>query len=271
MIIGMTNAEYHANPAISSSDVKMVATKSLAHWKNKVRKPSTAFALGTAVHAMVLEPHLDLVVRGPEDRRGNKWKEASLAADLEGKLLLTESDYEQAAAMADAVKAHPVVQKWMAMSDFIAEASFFAEDSLTRARIKCRPDGFIPSIGLVFDIKTTTDASPEGFPREVRKYGYDLQADFYLRVLQSAGYNADDFFFVCVEKEPPYAVGIHTLDHAYMRSAEMRVSAILEKISNAQATGDFTTGWPLINHIPLPRWQADQPEADAFDETTPDF
>ena len=249
----------------------MVATKSLAHWKNKVRKPSTAFALGTAVHAMVLEPHLDLVVRGPEDRRGNKWKEASLAADLDGKLLLTESDYEQAAVMADAVKAHPVVQMWMAMPDFIAEASFFSDDEATKAEIKCRPDGFIPSIGLVFDIKTTTDASPEGFQREVRKYGYDLQADFYLRVLRRAGYYADQFFFVCVEKEAPYAVGIHTLDHAYMRSAEMRVSAILEKISNAQATGDFTTGWPLINHIPLPRWQADQPEADAFDETTPDF
>lgn len=270
MILGMSNADYHAHSAISSSDVKMVAAKSLAHWKHKVRKRSTAFDLGTAVHAMVLEPHLDLIVRGPEDRRGDKWKKAVLAADLDGKLVLTESDYDQAVAMADAVRAHPVVQKWMSLP-FIAEASFFAEDSLTKTRIKCRPDGFIPSIGLVFDIKTTTDASPEGFPREVRKYGYDLQADFYLRTLQSAGYNADDFFFVCVEKEPPYAVCVHSLEHGYMRLAEFRVSAILEKISNAQATDDFTTGWPLINHIPLPRWQADEPEADAFDETTTDF
>lgn len=271
MILGMSNADYHAHSAISSSDVKMVAAKSLAHWKHKVRKRSTAFDLGTAVHAMVLEPHLELVVRGPEDRRGNKWKEASLAADLDGKLLLTESDYDQAQAMAEAVRAHPVVQKWMGLPDFIAEASFFAEDSITKTRIKCRPDGFIHSIGLVFDIKTTTDASPDGFPREVRKYGYDLQADFYLRTLQSAGYNADQFFFVCVEKEAPYAVGVHVLERDYMRTAMFRVSSILEKISNAQATDDFITGWPLINHIPLPRWQSDEPEADAFDETTTDF
>lgn len=271
MILGMSNADYHAHPAISSSDVKMVAAKSLAHWKNKVRKRSTAFDLGTAVHAMVLEPHLELVVRGPEDRRGNKWKEASLAADLDGKLLLTESDYDQAEAMAEAVKAHPVMQKWMSIPDFVAEASFFAQDSITETQIKCRPDGFIPSIGLVFDIKTTTDASPDGFPREVRKYGYDLQADFYLRVLNSAGIEAHNFFFVCVEKEPPYAVGVHILERDYMRAAMFRVSEILEKISKAEATGDFTTGWPLINHIPLPRWQVDEPEADAFDETTPDF
>lgn len=271
MILGMSNADYHAHSAISSSDVKAVAAKSLAHWKHKVRKRSTAFDLGTAVHAMVLEPHLELVVRGPEDRRGNKWKEASLAAELDGQILLTESDYDQAEAMANALKANPVLTVWQNASSYIAEASFFAKDRITGIDIKCRPDGFIPTHGIVFDIKTTTDASPDGFPREVSKYRYDLQAAFYLRCLANAGMKADSFAFVCIEKEPPYAVGIHMLTGEYLSAADARVSAILEKIANAQATDDFTTGWPLINHIPLPRWQGDAPEADAFDETTIDF
>ena len=51
----MSNAEYHATDAISSSDVKMVYGKSLAHWKAKVYKSSTVFDVGTAVHSMVLE------------------------------------------------------------------------------------------------------------------------------------------------------------------------------------------------------------------------
>jgi exodeoxyribonuclease VIII len=83
MIRDMTNEEYHAHPNISSSDVKAVAAKSLAHWKAKVYKASPAFALGSAVHALVLEPEKSFVLRGPEDRRGNKWKEAQLAADLD--------------------------------------------------------------------------------------------------------------------------------------------------------------------------------------------
>ena len=73
MIRSLSNAEYHARPEISSSDVKLVAAKSVAHWKGKVWKDIVTFALGSAVHALVLEPNKNLVVRGPEDRRGNKW------------------------------------------------------------------------------------------------------------------------------------------------------------------------------------------------------
>ena len=47
----LTNAEYHAKKDyISSSDVKLVHSKSLAHWKTKVYKSSIAFDLGTCCH-----------------------------------------------------------------------------------------------------------------------------------------------------------------------------------------------------------------------------
>jgi hypothetical protein len=55
-MIEMTNEEYHAHHAISSSDVKMVHGKSLAHWQGAERKEKAAWDLGTAVHAMLLEP-----------------------------------------------------------------------------------------------------------------------------------------------------------------------------------------------------------------------
>ena len=267
MIQDMTNEAYHARPEISSSDVKAVAGKSLAHWKGKVWKDSSAFALGSAVHALVLEPQNNLVLRGPEDRRGNKWKEAQLAADLDGKILLTEGDYDLAQAIAAPIISHEVVKGWIADPSFVAEASFFAEDYLTGVKIKCRPDGYLPDAGIVFDIKTTRDASPEGFPREIRSYNYDLQAAHYLRCLRSAGFNAHSFIFVAVEKEPPYAVGLHALTDGYLAVADARVTATLEKISRAEASNLFPTGWPLINHVDLPRWQNAEPEADVFDET----
>ena len=266
MILELTNAAYHARPEISSSDVKAVASKSLAHWKGKVWKDSSAFALGSAVHALVLEPHKNLVVRGPKDRRGNEWKKEQLAADLDGKILLTESDFDLAAEIADAVRANQVVRGWLAEPWFVAEASFFADDSETGVNIKCRPDGWIPNGGIIFDVKTTRDASPEGFPREMRNYGYDLQAAFYLRTLREAGFDAKKFIFVAVEKEPPYAVGLHVMTDRYLEHANARVTRTLEKINAAIAADDYTTGWPMINDIDLPRWQAD-PEADVFDDT----
>ena len=266
MIRDMTNEAYHARPEISSSDVKAVASKSLAHWKGKVWKDNAIFALGSAVHALILEPQKNLVLRGPEDRRGDKWKKALLAADLDGKILLTEGDYDLAHAMATPLINHEVVKGWIADPSFVAEASFFATDPQTGVKIKCRPDGFVSSSGVVFDIKTTRDASPDGFPREIRAYNYDLQAAFYLRCLRSAGHKAETFIFVCVEKEAPYATCLHVLTERYLQAADLRVTETLEKIARAEASQTFTTGWGLINHVDLPRWQTAEPEADVFDE-----
>jgi exodeoxyribonuclease VIII len=265
MQLDLTNEDYHARPEISSSDVKAVALKSLLHWKNKVYKSSVAFDLGSAVHAMLLEPEKDLVVRGPEDRRGNKWKELKLAADIDGKLLLTEADFDLAQAISAAVVTHPAANAFFDYKDMIAEGSFFATDPQTGVKVKCRPDGFIPSIGMLFDIKTTQDASPANFPRDVRKYGYDLQASFYRRVMRlHTGGDGMEFYFICVEKEYPHAVCVHTLTEDYLAAADLKVTETLHKIANAEAGNDFQTGWPLCNVIDLPRWQFEQPEEDVF-------
>lgn len=267
MKLDLTNEAYHARPEISSSDVKAVALKSLLHWKNRVYKSSPTFDLGTAVHAMLLESEKDLVIRGPEDRRGNKWKEAKLAADLDGKTLLIEDDFDLAQAMAAAVFAHPAAQILLQANDLVAEGSFFAEDPQTGVKIKCRPDGYIPSLGILFDIKTTQDASPDGFPRDVRKYGYDLQAAFYRRVMQlhCGGEGGDmTFYFVCVEKTAPHAVCVHILTPEYLAAADLKVTDTLYKITNAEAANDYPTGWPLCNVIDLPRWQVELPEDDVF-------
>ncbi len=72
---------------------------------------------------------------------------------------------------------------------------------------------------------------------------------------------------MAVEKEAPYAVGLHALTDGYLAVADARVTATLEKISRAEASNLFPTGWPLINHVDLPRWQTAEPEDDVFDET----
>ena len=47
----MSSNEYHSKGGISSSAVKSVFKKSLAHWKGqKINPNNPAFAMGTAVH-----------------------------------------------------------------------------------------------------------------------------------------------------------------------------------------------------------------------------
>ena len=257
----LTNEQYHAHEAISSSDVKAVRSTSLLHWRHKSYKRSAAFDLGTAVHALVLEGDKSLVMRGPEDRRGNKWKEAQAEADLTGQLLLTESDFDKAAAMAQAIIDSPIGPT-LVSDDTVNEASIFATDPATGLQIKTRPDSYWPDRGIVYDVKTTQDASPVGFAREIVKYNYALQAAFYLHVMRCAGLKAKKFVFVAVEKEPPYAVGIHMLTDEYTTWAEREMHETLAQIKEAQDTSTFTTGWPAVNIVDLPRWMS----ADADDD-----
>ena len=250
----LSNAEYHADDSISSSDVKMVASKSLAHWKAKVYKSSPVFDLGTAVHAMVLESEKNLIVRGPEDRRGNKWKDAYAEAEANGQLLLTEADYDLAADMAHSLMMHPVGQR-MSGPSVTNEASFFATDPDTGLSLKTRPDSFWGDGRVVFDIKTTQAADPRSFGKEVLNYGYDIQAAFYMHVMNLAGLEVDTFIFACVEKTAPYACSVNMLSGEYLAYGRARMRAALAQIANACKTGVYDTGWSTeLNLIQLPGW-----------------
>ena len=92
----MSNQEYHTRDGISSSAVKAVYKKSLAHWKGERRNSNNpAFALGSAVHANLLEKERNLVVKGPKTKASAAFK--TLKENLtEDQILLTEVEYNVA-------------------------------------------------------------------------------------------------------------------------------------------------------------------------------
>ena len=257
----MSNAQYHATDAISSSAVKTVHGKSLAHWKARSNfTPTPAMAIGTCVHDMVLEDGQG-VMRGPADRRGNAWKDAFADAEAGGKLLLTAGDYDLARRVADSVLFHPVGQI-MAGNDTVNEASFFANDPETGLELKCRPDSYHMERGIVYDIKTCQSSLPRDVARDTNTYSYALQAAFYLKVLRLAGYEAKRFSFVFVEKTAPYAVNVSELSDDFLQYAEREVDATLMKIAEASLVNSFETGYSdKVNTLELPRWL----QADNFD------
>ena len=78
----MSNQEYHMRDGISSSAVKAVFKKSLAHWKGEKRNANNpAFAMGSAVHANLLEKERNLVVKGPKTKSSTAFKEMQANLD----------------------------------------------------------------------------------------------------------------------------------------------------------------------------------------------
>ena len=269
----MPDYEYHdkkKHPHISSSDVKTVYGKSLLHWAGQEYKESPTLEMGKAVHSLILEYEKQAVVRGPSDRRGNKWKEAKQQAEQQGKILLTERDYDIALEIAEsALFNSEFLRSRVSAKNFISEASIFTTCKKTGMLIKCRPDGLLvpqddKGKGEILDIKTTQDASPEGFQRELRKYNYDLQIAFYLHTMRCASLPCSEMYLVAIEKTPPYAVGVHVLSEIYIKHAEKRMIQTLEKMKHAESSQNFSTGWPEINQVHLPAWLEDDMDDAAF-------
>ncbi len=244
---------YHSTSGISSSTVKTVYKKSLAHWKGEKRTQTAAFTMGTAVHALLLEKDRNLVVKGPKTRRSKIFtdKEATLKED---QVLLTEVEYAVANKMAKTTLKNKHCRKYLDHNDRVNEVSVFATCPNTGLQLKTRPDLLIESEKSIFDVKTTMDASPIGFTRECFKYAYDIQAAFYLYVCKLAEIDVNSFSFITVEKSAPYCSHIHTVSESLLESATERMHRTLAIIAGATEEEKYDTGWGDYSIIELPAW-----------------
>ena len=102
----MNNEEYHSSPEISKSDLD-AAAKSGVHFLHKKEgpksKPTPAMRIGSAFHALILEPDVfeNEFIYKPEilnarSKDGKEWKARQEEA---GKTVLNEDDKDQLEAM----------------------------------------------------------------------------------------------------------------------------------------------------------------------------
>lgn len=248
----ISNEEYHLDPSLSASGAKTIALQSLAHYKYAKRKVSTAFDVGTAVHTLVLEPHLsNNVWCGPETRRGKEWKERYAEAQEAGAVLLTEADYQVSVDMANSVRSNAAAMELLS-GDLLVEASVFSHDNEHGVDMRCRPDGWRKDIAAVIDLKTTIDASPQGFAKQAANFGYHLQDQFYRRCMLNDGHEVDRFVFIAVGKEAPYPVGVYELDYQSLEEGEVGVQYALAKFAEASKTGVWDYGYGELQTIRIP-------------------
>ncbi len=252
----MSNEVYHATAGISSSAVKSVYKKSLAHWKGEKRNPNNpAFAMGTAVHALLLEEHLtDLVVKGPKTKASAAFK--AMKEEMVGdQVLLTEVEYNVAQRIAKGALNNPVCKDALRHADRENEVSIFASDPISGLMLKTRPDLMIRSEQTVYDVKTTLDASPRGFGQlECFKWGYHIQAAFYVYVCQLADLDIQEFSFIACEKSSPYISHLHVVGPELMEKATEQMHRTLGLIAEGNAKEEFGTGWGDFSILDCPKW-----------------
>jgi exodeoxyribonuclease VIII len=215
----ISNAEYHGGPGLSASGLKLLAW-SPAHYKYAPREETPAMREGTAIHSAVFEPERFAAdyVAVDMDKRTKAGKEAWSDLEQAGKIVVTRKDYEKFMTIANVVQSHPLAGRLV--SGGTAERSVFwrqgvtlADGGETEILCKCRPD-YMKDLGggyVVVDLKTTTDARPAKWARSAYwDYGYHIQAAHYANGLRWVlGERPREFFFIVVEKTPPYGVIIY--------------------------------------------------------------
>lgn len=256
---------YFTHPALSHSRLKTIA-KSPAHYRWSLNNPieGPALAIGSLLHAMVLEPHTvagDFACLPKIDRRTKVGKQAAedFAAEHEGKVIVSHQDWSLAGRMRDSVESHPVA------AGIIAEA--VAMNHVEKEYFWMDPRGFerkgkidaelrgSEAFGLnspIIDLKTTISAGPE-FRKSIVKYGYHTQGAYYRDAVRSDGREPGGFIIIAVEKTPPNGVGVFVIDESSLDQSQKIVEGWLDTYNACRLTND----WPSYEGVcwfDVPDW-----------------
>lgn len=218
IIRNLSIEQYHADAvAVSKSQLDDLDRSPEIFWnlhRNPSRpprpKPTAAMNTGNLAHCAILEPqHFNSrYVVGPDvDKRTKEWKDFAATIVL-GETIITQAEKDQVFAMAERLRNVPILRQLLEHGE--SEVSAYWTDSVTGVSCRCRPDWAVADV--IVDVKTTADASPEGFAKAVVNWKYAKQAAFYSDGYSAAsGRRVSMFILAAVEKTWPYAAAAYQL------------------------------------------------------------
>lgn len=189
-----------------------------------------------------------------------------------GRIVLSDSDWRVTKTITARVMKHPAASGLLKYGK--AEQSIFWIDKDTGVKCKGRIDWLETDedTAIVFDLKSTTDASPEGFQRSVSKYRYYVQASMYLDGLSQLGYDPGSFIFGAWEKHSPYAAALYYATDGMLETGRQEYKNLLKTYKKCLETDN----WPgysqdiqplgMPEHFKPSSLSELEPESDWLDE-----
>ena len=229
--------------------------------------PSEALEFGGGFHCALLEPDRfasSYVVMprfeeyrdkaGKLSTKEGKAKRDEWVAAHKDCTIIEADDQALMRSMVAAVHAHPLASRMV--RDGLAEVTLRWKDADTGLQCKARADYYVRSRRKVVDVKTTYDASSDAFRRSVANYRYHVQDAIYRAAFAAIGEPIDHFVFVVVEKRPPHAVAIYTLDSDAIQRGYAHAMSDMQRLAECVRNDDFP-GYPVtIQTLELPPWAA---------------
>jgi exodeoxyribonuclease VIII len=162
-----------------------------------------------------------------------------------GKNLLDKDTFVAIQRTTEKFKSHPFSNIFL--TEHKTEGSMYWNDPETGELCRGRFDLSAVSDGVHFlvDMKSTEDASYEGFLKSVKKWRYHVQDAHYSDGHKILTGHKPVFIFMCYEKKPPFEVGIHRLDDDWKELGKRLRDEDLAKFSKCKKENKWP-GYPQI-------------------------
>lgn len=296
-LLNIDSETYHKDsifpvPSLSNSIAKILIDQSPLHaWMAHPRlnpkyvpQESSRFDLGTAAHDLILEGGTaKICVINPEDYRSKPTKAEPEGAIPKG---WTNGAIRAARDQARDNGLVPVLP-WdhAAIKNMVEAAHKFIESSELRGIFqqgkpeqtiaweedngvccRARLDWLTNDHEIILDYKTTNNAEPEAFIRQIGSMGYDMQDAFYRRGMEKISGKRPVFVFLAQEIEPPYACSLVSLSNAYLEIAEAKVRKAIDLWAECVSSGMWPSYDKRIHYAEPAGWQLQQLERQAVND-----
>lgn len=219
-----------------------------------------------------------VVFRGTRDARHDRFKKVLADAALHQQKIITEGMHRIATEIAKAVRSNleaaPFIMgghRELTVCWDYEEPQVAMLDGWTMG-MRCRLDYLTDA--AIIDLKSTFDASPEAFAKQMWNNGCFVQAAMQQDGVEAVTRRRRPYFWLAVEKEPPYAVAMYEPDRDDLKRARDTYRDWLRKLhvyqqdeQTAIARGESFT-WPgytagAVMQLQAPRWA--RPREESFE------
>lgn len=232
---------YHSGPGVSKSDLALIL-RSPAHFKAKdAKKETPALLFGSAFHEAILEP----------DNFAAHWHVTDKKTIKPG--LLPQDDYDNIQAMRAHLMAHETAWELLT-GDVETELSAFWKDPVYDVLCKARLDALNKGKQVIVDLKTCLDAREHAIIRDAYKYGWHMQAFWYTYALQILTKAPHEFYFIAIEKEPPFAVAVYKASEDFIQEGGIQCQKALAICADCLEKDEWPGYEAEVKSLELPGW-----------------
>lgn len=171
--------------------------------------------------------------KGITSNLNKEWKQKLFDTSLYVINKTGKESFETIQHMMESCYQDAVIQKLICNIEY--QLSLFWTDEVSGLRMKTRPDICKRKKNVVVNLKTALDGSPKAFSRELANLDYPLQACIEMEGCIKSGLMdfIDTYFWLVVEKEPPYNATIYEFEKADIMASMDELEYLKNKVARA--------------------------------------